>query len=186
MCLSTGGGVSGPGGGVWLGGVAWWRPPRTATAAGGTHPTGVHSCIGIMSFHYCMFPKKKKLLQKQKCCKKYPATTLIYPFIFKTFEIPRCWRLIPCVKKYFNCFEKIPVYSLSGKMEIQIPCSTCAVTTSEFVFNPKPQPAVEYSQAVHILILCYAGIYEKIFKTGRACVLVQHSTCIGASIACCS
>ena len=25
--------------------VAWWRPsPRTATAAGGTHPTGMHSC----------------------------------------------------------------------------------------------------------------------------------------------
>ena len=23
---------------------AWWRPPQTATAAGGTHPTGMHSC----------------------------------------------------------------------------------------------------------------------------------------------
>ena len=31
------GGVPGPGG-------AWWRPPGTATAAGGTHPTGKHSC----------------------------------------------------------------------------------------------------------------------------------------------
>ena len=30
-------GVPGPGG-------AWWSPPRTATAAGGTHPTGMHSC----------------------------------------------------------------------------------------------------------------------------------------------
>ena len=28
-------GVPGPGG-------AWWRPPLTATAAGGTHPTGMH------------------------------------------------------------------------------------------------------------------------------------------------
>ena len=41
--------VPGPGGllsGVcsW-GGDAWWRPPRTATAAGGTHPTGMHSCF---------------------------------------------------------------------------------------------------------------------------------------------
>ena len=26
------------------GGGAWWRPPRMATAAGGTHPTGMHSC----------------------------------------------------------------------------------------------------------------------------------------------
>ena len=26
-------------------GGTWWRPPRTATAAGGTHPTGKHSCF---------------------------------------------------------------------------------------------------------------------------------------------
>ena len=48
-------GVSAPGdawsgGGAWSGGSAprggaWWRPPRTATAAGGTHPTGMHSCL---------------------------------------------------------------------------------------------------------------------------------------------
>ena len=40
---------SGPGGYAWWGvpgrGGAWWRPPRTATAAGGTHPTGMHSCF---------------------------------------------------------------------------------------------------------------------------------------------
>ena len=34
-CMALGG--SGPGG-------AWWRPPETATAAGGMHPTGMHSC----------------------------------------------------------------------------------------------------------------------------------------------
>ena len=32
------GGVAGPAGG------AWWRTPGTATAAGGTHLTGMHSC----------------------------------------------------------------------------------------------------------------------------------------------
>ena len=32
--------VSAPGGGAW-----WIPPPGTATAAGGTHPTGMHSCI---------------------------------------------------------------------------------------------------------------------------------------------
>ena len=37
-CLLRGEGVCSRGGG------AWWRPPRTATAAGGTHPTGMHSC----------------------------------------------------------------------------------------------------------------------------------------------
>ena len=38
--VCSGGGVPGPGG-------AWWRPPRMATAAGGTHPTGMHSCFHI-------------------------------------------------------------------------------------------------------------------------------------------
>ena len=44
-------GVSGPGG-------AWWRPggdPRTATAAGGTHPTGMHSCFNKISCIYVFF-----------------------------------------------------------------------------------------------------------------------------------
>ena len=37
------GGVPGPGGYLLQGG-AWWRPPRMATAAGGMHPTRMHSC----------------------------------------------------------------------------------------------------------------------------------------------
>ena len=54
-CLVRGGawsrGVSAPGGAWSLGGVCSWGglpsgdPPRTATAAGGTHPTGMHSCL---------------------------------------------------------------------------------------------------------------------------------------------
>ena len=40
VCLSTGGVPA-------HGGVRGWRPPRTATAAGGTHPTGMHSCIKV-------------------------------------------------------------------------------------------------------------------------------------------
>ena len=32
-----------PGGCAWSGG-SWLRPPEKATAAGGTHPTGMHSC----------------------------------------------------------------------------------------------------------------------------------------------
>ena len=31
-------------GGVWSGGVPGEEPPDTATAAGGTHPTGMHYC----------------------------------------------------------------------------------------------------------------------------------------------
>ena len=42
-------GVSGPGGGVWSGGVPGGDPPGTATAAGGTHPTGMHSCLMVYS-----------------------------------------------------------------------------------------------------------------------------------------
>ena len=35
------------GGGLLLGGVPGGDPPGTATAAGGTHPTGMHSCYII-------------------------------------------------------------------------------------------------------------------------------------------
>ena len=49
-CLLLGGcllwGCLVPGGACSRGG-AWWRPPPTATAAGGTHPTGMYSCIKI-------------------------------------------------------------------------------------------------------------------------------------------
>ena len=38
VCLLLGDGCLLPGG------CAWWRTPGTATAAGGTHPTGMHSC----------------------------------------------------------------------------------------------------------------------------------------------
>ena len=46
-------GVHGPGGGAWSqgGGGAWSRGcmvPPTATAAGGTHPTGMHSCYSLV------------------------------------------------------------------------------------------------------------------------------------------
>ena len=34
-------------GGVWSGGVPGGDPPGMATAAGGTHPTGMHSCLVI-------------------------------------------------------------------------------------------------------------------------------------------
>ena len=54
VCLSTGGfwsggclvpgGVPGPGG-AWSWGVPGGDPPGTATAAGSTHSTGMHSCI---------------------------------------------------------------------------------------------------------------------------------------------
>ena len=47
-----------PGGGVWFwgvpgqgGGVLGGDPPPTATAVGSTHPTGMHSCLHILSNH---------------------------------------------------------------------------------------------------------------------------------------
>ena len=59
-CLLWGGCLR-PGGCLLLGdllqgdllpGGAWWRPPTpgTATAAGGAHPTGMHSCLTIDLF----------------------------------------------------------------------------------------------------------------------------------------
>ena len=49
VCPQGGGGCLVPGGGVLGRGGVWsrWRPPSptgTATAAGGTHPTGMYSC----------------------------------------------------------------------------------------------------------------------------------------------
>ena len=56
------GGVPGRGG--LLRGVTWWRlPPGTATAAGGTHPTGMHSCsfsvLFKIDFEKCLGKPKK-------------------------------------------------------------------------------------------------------------------------------
>ena len=48
------GGVPGPGG-VCSWGCVWWGPPGTGTAAGGTHPTGMHSCI-TFNLGRCMIP----------------------------------------------------------------------------------------------------------------------------------
>ena len=61
-CLLWGGsrGVPAPG-------EAWWRPSGTATSAGGTHPTGMHSCLtnktmkGTRRF-------LAKMTRKQKIC----------------------------------------------------------------------------------------------------------------------
>ena len=46
-------GVPGPRGCAWSWGVPGGHPPGTATAAGGTHPTGMHSCCKefFFSFH---------------------------------------------------------------------------------------------------------------------------------------
>ena len=63
VCLSTGGclvpggclGVSGPGGVPALGGLVWGclvETPRTATTAGGTHPTGMDSCFLAVHTHF--------------------------------------------------------------------------------------------------------------------------------------
>ena len=35
-------------------GGAWWRPSGTATAAGGTHPTGMHSCFVCTFAHHSL------------------------------------------------------------------------------------------------------------------------------------
>ena len=49
-CLLLVGGVfcGGSGEGEGIRGGAWWRPP-TDTAAGGTYPTGMHSCFDTIS-----------------------------------------------------------------------------------------------------------------------------------------
>ena len=46
-----------------------------------------------------------------------------------------CWRYIPCVKTYFKYFYSFPVFSLSEKMNIQIPYISRAVATLLFPVN---------------------------------------------------
>ena len=54
--------VPSTGGGAWSrgvcsrGGGTWWRLPRAATAAGGTHPTGMHSCYDLFFIFINSFP----------------------------------------------------------------------------------------------------------------------------------
>ena len=69
--LSDPRGVSGPGVGVSALGVsgpggAWFRPPRTATAAGGMHPTRMHSCFKYF-FEVCVIQSNSKLLIEFLC-----------------------------------------------------------------------------------------------------------------------
>ena len=53
-------GGSAGGGGVSALGGAWWKPPRTATAAGGTHPTGMHSCLRFKFWYPFAFQLHKR------------------------------------------------------------------------------------------------------------------------------
>ena len=63
------GGIVAPGGGAWSGGGGLLPgvpggDPRTATAADGTHPTGMHSCLQfilITSFTKFMYSGKRQL-----------------------------------------------------------------------------------------------------------------------------
>ena len=49
-------------------------PPRTATAAGGTHPTGMHSCCKIISMYLVYFLQiYKKLGEVLGLTQNYPA-----------------------------------------------------------------------------------------------------------------
>ena len=64
--------------GIWPGGVVVWRPsPVTATAAGGTHTTGLHSCI--FYFTTTQLQPKRKVAQ---------TASPWFPF-FWTYKIPR-------------------------------------------------------------------------------------------------
>ena len=113
---SVHGGGSVPGGCLVLEGVcswgvpglggAWWRPPGMATAAGGTHPAGIHSCyisIYRSDYHSIIFPSKLTALQKYY---------IIRVFLIKSYRICRICRnfrllflaifLFRMIKKYYS------------------------------------------------------------------------------------
>ena len=95
-----------PGSGVWSRGVpapgrsgpgvparggAWWRPPRTATAAGGTHPTGMHSCFKQESTIYL-----QEMYQQDGNLPVYSEVSSIYKLSMRCFiwryesEVQKC------------------------------------------------------------------------------------------------
>ena len=114
MILLTGGGVLPPGGGCFLlggcllpGGVlplgegeassrggrgAWWKPPRTATAAGSTHPTGMQSCCRII-LEQESIPVRCVL----SACKPYPVVSQIPCLLGGSIplDIPTPWTYPP-------------------------------------------------------------------------------------------
>ena len=52
------------------------------------------------------------------------------------FPIPsRVIGNFPCKKRFFRFFGKFPVFSLSGKMDFQIPCFPYAVTTLILIYT---------------------------------------------------
>ena len=64
------------------------------------------------------------------------STHLIYKLIilFFTSKFSLCWELNSLCKNIFLIlFGKFPVFSLSGKMDIQIPCFPCAVATLNII-----------------------------------------------------
>ena len=117
---APGGGVSAPSGGCLLpggvclrggvggsapGGCAWWRSP-TATAAGGTHPTGMHSCC------FCK-------------AKKY-ADVMVNVDISKIFILKAIW-----AHKQFALFRITYVAHFSKHRVTSVPASFpffCGVT----------------------------------------------------------
>ena len=70
---------------LFLGGGAWWRPPWMATAAGGMHPTGMHSClIYFITIHKqscgkVMFLHLSMILGRHPPCRQPPGQTPLHP-----------------------------------------------------------------------------------------------------------
>ena len=104
-----------PGGGVLPpGGCAWWRPPGTANAAGGRHPTGMHSYSYCVSFIYCV------LL----------VTVWICMFVVGNFPFTSC-----------NCRPFVLVsYSGVGRRRVIAHCVTVGPPGPGMIGEPKDPP----------------------------------------------
>ena len=121
VCLVLGGLLRG---GAWSWGVsalggAWWRPPGTATAAGGTHPTGMHSCFIGLSENLKTILYRRSLLRQILVPPPKPFTLFnsfarvlfkILSFQAKSKMVSLCWRLFQHIEGiYWNKLSRLGV-----------------------------------------------------------------------------
>ena len=54
--------------------------------AGGTHPTGMHSCL-LFSFQFCSYQHRKKIFLKRSFLRKH------FQFVVQLTDLPQLWQL---------------------------------------------------------------------------------------------
>ena len=97
---------------VWSRGGAWWRPPPMATAAGGAHPTEMHSCLenvlGRFSFFYIE-------IAYSNFARKLPDSRPRDHYSFSSFTSSQVSTGVPSVHTYIQIHVRLFLCQLLAK-----------------------------------------------------------------------